>query len=290
MFVADKFILRQYYFLADGTDRDFDTWYQFTGFLSMLLYFAASLRYYSLYQKIIVQLTSNAEDVLFRWVKNFLFAFLSMQILQVFFYFLMKVIHFQNQYMGSWWYFFSFSLIFYYIAIRGYANSIEAKVRFKLNLLENKEGILLEEGEDENEETSSIIKEEIIEIETFAAQTNEVENALILEWKPKILYLLEIEKVYENPELSLTQVAKSLRTNPSLISKVVNQGFQQNFNDFVNFYRIEAIKQKIAQGEHQKQTLLGIAYTCGFNSKATFNRAFKKITGYAPKDYIASKN
>jgi AraC-like DNA-binding protein len=39
-------------------------------------------------------------------------------------------------------------------------------------------------------------------------------------------------------------------------------------------------------GEQKTQTLLGIAYDSGFNSKATFNRAFKKVTGLSPKQWL----
>ena len=108
---------------------------------------------------------------------------------------------------------------------------------------------------------------------------------MLKEWKQKITDLLQQSKVYEDPELSLTQVAKQLKTNPSIISKVINQGFELNFNDFVNNYRIEAVKQKLKAGEQKTQTLLGIAFDCGFNSKATFNRAFKKFTGVSPKEW-----
>jgi AraC-like DNA-binding protein len=48
------------------------------------------------------------------------------------------------------------------------------------------------------------------------------------------------------------------------------------------------VKTKFANGEHKKSTLLGIAYDCGFNSKATFNRAFKKNTGKTPKEFLES--
>ena len=62
--------------------------------------------------------------------------------------------------------------------------------------------------------------------------------------------------------------------------------FQMNFNDFINHYRIEDVKNKLKNGDHQHTTLLGIALESGFNSKATFNRAFKKSTDMTPKDYI----
>ena len=75
-----------------------------------------------------------------------------------------------------------------------------------------------------------------------------------------------------------------------IISKTINQGFQMNFNDCINSYRIEAVKNSLDLGEHKKTTLLGIAYDCGFNSKATFNRAFKKHTGKTPKEYIETQS
>ena len=85
IFVYDKIILNKYYFYEDGIDKDFDQWYQIAGLLSMVFYFALSIRYYSLYKRLIVQLTSFADTILFRWAKNFLFAFLAMQMLQVIF-------------------------------------------------------------------------------------------------------------------------------------------------------------------------------------------------------------
>ena len=81
-------------------------------------------------------------------------------------------------------------------------------------------------------------------------------------------------------------MAKQLQSNHSFISMVLNRGFGLNFNDFVNKFRIEAVKEMLQRGEHNKQTLLGIAFDCGFNSKATFNRAFKKFTTLNPKEWI----
>jgi AraC-like DNA-binding protein len=130
----------------------------------------------------------------------------------------------------------------------------------------------------EKEEEAIIdIEHELIE----AANSPEIEL-----WKSKIQEALLTEKLYENPELTLAEIAKKLETNASVISKAINQGFQMNFNDLINFYRVEAVKKKLEQGEHKKSTLLGIAFDCGFNSKATFNRAFKKNTRISPKEYL----
>jgi len=66
---------------------------------------------------------------------------------------------------------------------------------------------------------------------------------------------------------------------------VINTMEQRNFFDFINYFRIEAVKQKITSKRYEHFTLPGIAFECGFNSKAAFNRAFKKITGVTPTEF-----
>jgi AraC-like DNA-binding protein len=283
MVVTDKLVLKEYYFLANGEDPDFDTWYQLTGFFSMLLYFLLSLRYYSLYKKLMVQVISYADVVMFRWVKNFLWSFLLMLLVRLLFYILGLFI--PDTYINTWWYFLVFAIIFYYIAITGYANSIETKIAFQPNLLTYRPALLLNYHSSGFTDDVETAEAEVIDINSVTVpDDNATED--VKEWKEKLLQLMQTGKAYEDPELSLTQVAKQLQSNPSLISKMVNQGFGINFNDFVNQFRIDGVKERLNKGEHKKQTLLGIAFDCGFNSKATFNRAFKKATGLSPKDWI----
>ena len=71
-----------------------------------------------------------------------------------------------------------------------------------------------------------------------------------------------------------------------LLSAVINSGFSKNFNDFVNEFRVNVFKEKIKDPKLQHLTLLAIAFDCGFNSKATFNRSFKKATGLSPKEWL----
>jgi AraC-like DNA-binding protein len=85
----------------------------------------------------------------------------------------------------------------------------------------------------------------------------------------------------------LNDLAKQLTTTPAVLSKLINEGFGLNFNDFINEYRIRELMAKLKLGEHRNQTLLGIALDSGFNSKATFNRSFKKLTSMSPKEWMA---
>lgn len=279
IFVYDNFISDTIYFYEDGIDKDFDEWYQYSGQISMTIYFFLSLRYYNFYRKMIVQVTSNADDVLFGWIKKYLIAFLIMLLLPILFDIIGNFYQPVNSYVGSWWFFLAFSLVLYYIAITGYSNGVHSKIGFEISVFDKNPTLLLAQSENYSIEYQTIID---IEHEVF-----EQENTPELEiWKWKIETLIKDEKLFQNPELTLTEVSKKLKTNASVISKCINQGFQMNFNDFINNYRIEAVKTMFAAGEHKKSTLLGIAYDCGFNSKATFNRAFKKNTNLSPKEYL----
>ncbi len=277
MVVTDKLVLHKYYFLSDGMDRDFDSWYQYSGFVSMVFYFILSLKYYQKYQQLMQNLVSFADNLLFKWIKTFLIAFLIMQLLQITF-FLLGLIFNLGNYVSSWWYFLSFAVVMYYIAITGYTNASITSIPFQFDSFQNQKVFLLPSIENENIE--EIDFEEIIPSETLSEE--------FLQLKVKIISLFESEKLSQNAELTLTEIAKKLNTNISIISKVVNQGFQMNFNDFVNQYRVEEVKKAFEKGEHKKTTLLGIAFDCGFNSKATFNRAFKKNTGFSPKQFLKS--
>jgi AraC-like DNA-binding protein len=275
IFVTDKIILKEYYFYANGSDKDFALWYQISGLISMLCYFIASLKYYKLYKKLIFQVTSYANQILFNWIKTFLYAFLSMLILRIIFYIIPFFIENTTDYTGIWWHYLLFSIILYYIAITGYSNPILTSIPYQVTLLERKPVFQLNQSNHNND---------LIEID-FEIIPNEL-NLEIKVWKEKIELLILNETLYKNPELTILDIAKKLETNVNIISKSINQGFQMNFNDFINNFRIEALKQSLDNNEHQNSTLLGIAYDCGFNSKATFNRAFKKNTGLTPKEYI----
>jgi YesN/AraC family two-component response regulator len=95
---------------------------------------------------------------------------------------------------------------------------------------------------------------------------------------------MEIEKPYQNPDLTLKELALKLKTNTTFLSGIINNQFGKNFNDFINEFRVLAFQEAIKEPENKKLTLVAVAYECGFNSKATFNRAVKKMTGKMPSE------
>jgi AraC-like DNA-binding protein len=100
-----------------------------------------------------------------------------------------------------------------------------------------------------------------------------------------LLQSMDDRQLYLDPDLSLFSLAEQVNTLPNHLSQVINEKENQNFFDFVNGYRVNAVKSRILSGKLTEHTLLGIALDCGFNSKASFNRAFKKHTGLTPTEF-----
>jgi AraC-like DNA-binding protein len=103
----------------------------------------------------------------------------------------------------------------------------------------------------------------------------------------KLSRLMEHELPYLDPDLNLAKLSKLINVKPEILSEVLNSSLNQNFFDFINKYRIEDFKIKILDKENRHFSVMGIAYDCGFNSKAAFYRAFNKFEGISPTAYIS---
>ena len=102
------------------------------------------------------------------------------------------------------------------------------------------------------------------------------------ELSKKISHLMIEKKIFKNPNLTLNSLSEALNVKPYLTTKCLNLIFNKKFNDFINEYRIEEVKKLINNPDNNQYTLLALAYDSGFNSKASFNRAVKKLTGKPP--------
>jgi len=104
----------------------------------------------------------------------------------------------------------------------------------------------------------------------------------------KLIRLLDEEKPFINPNLTLNELAGMLDVHPNNLSQVINSKENKNFYELINEKRIEEFLSRISQPESRQYTLLSIAFECGFNSKTSFNRNFKKYTGVTPSEYQKS--
>jgi AraC-like DNA-binding protein len=275
VFFTDKIVLDEYYFYQDGRDKDFAFEYQAVGFVSLVFYSIRCLNIYQNYKLMTYNTVSYADSLTFKWAQRFLLAFLLLLVIRGLFF----IINPEWDAFGrKFWYYLLFSILFYYISISGFINSVRSVVSLNTLPIPTKNHLDLS------------ISSEIIDFSTntneekLLAGKSEIPDLEI--WKSKIEKLMLIDKIYENPELSIYHLAQQLATHPKKISQVINQGFAMNFNDYINQHRVKAVIQKMAAGEHSLQTLLGLAFDCGFNSKSTFNRAFKRLTSLSPNEYI----
>ncbi len=272
----DVFYFKTYNLTNEYEDPDFAGWYTILSTLSILIYLFLSLKYYRQYKRFTQLTTSFADLASLKWLRNFLYAFTLLTILPIVKEILSNFIFFEKlRYFGPWYYYLAFAVVVYYIAINAY-QAVQLplrKIQFNPQFLlayQDSENIHSHKEEDfKSEEVSLLVDEKMINL------------------KNRLVNLMEDERLFERPDLTLTEVAQKLDTNTVVLSKVVNQQFQLNFNDYINRYRVNEVIKRIADPKFKNQTLLAIAFDAGFNSKATFNRSFKKISGKNPKDFLS---
>lgn len=226
---------------------------------SYIYYFYQSLHIYKQYRVWAETQFSDTESISFIWVRNFIYLIIAGEVFKWCWFIADYIIDLPFE--KDWWWHLLTIFIICYVGIKGYAQNQPKKLLFEAK----HENIVVEINENTKQERSFP-----------QSQTD------YLEWKLKIERLFNEQKIYLQPELSLSDLALKLKTNTSILSAAINSNFGKNFNDFVNEFRVEEFKKQIKLPENQHYTLLAIAFDCGFNSKATFNRAFKKFTGQSP--------
>ncbi len=111
-------------------------------------------------------------------------------------------------------------------------------------------------------------------------------DAEVVRWTSRLLVHMHNARPYKEPELTLGELTTQLRINTSWLSKVINTGCGQNFNDFINEYRVREAERRLRDPQFRHYTLLAVALEAGFNSKSTFNRVFKKLRGVTPSEAV----
>ncbi len=252
--------------------------------VQQFLYLYWSLQLYRAYRVWIKTQFSETDTISFRWFRNFLIALT----ITLTFSLMMTLIDgwLDLNYWQDWWGNLVGVVLIYYVSITGYA---QAQPGRRLVFRETDASAVI--GLDETPRpVSSPTKEQERRQETPSSDLPlpALPSPDVLENRDKLLTYVTAERPYLDPDLSLADLARRLRTTPVLLSQVVNTGVGKNFNDFINEYRVEEFKQQARNPANAHLSLLGIALDCGFNSKATFNRAFRKFTGTSPGEFLAS--
>lgn len=236
--------------------------------LHLIAYLALTIIRYNQYRKYVKEHFSNEGMYAFRWLKVLLIVF----VLGIGLALAGNMVSYfvEMDYVDSWWGNFAMATTIYIVSIQLYAATPD-KMR-ALHFEPEPVAATLGIGEKE---------------ETIEKQTPQIDGELKA-LAEALLLVMEEDKPYLDPDLNLASLSSKLKTNSSLLSKSINATQALNFNDFVNAYRCREVINKLNAGKHEQLTFLSIAIDAGFNSKATFNRAFKKYTGESPRQYVSN--
>lgn len=172
-----------------------------------------------------------------------------------------------------------YNLLFVEADLNLFANIVSLLIIYFIayNSLKQKEIFLL----DKNELNLIISSEEQAEVNKRKVISDSESASL----KEHLIKLMDDQKPYLDSELSLTQLAELMNLTPHQLSYLINASFEESFFWFVNRYRVQRVKELLLDEQNNNKTILGIAFDSGFNSKTSFNTAFKKICRQTPSEF-----
>ncbi len=219
---------------------------------SYIFYFYKSLQLYQTYRSWAINQYSNQDVISYHWFRNLIYFMIigilfkeSMGLVDTFF---------QLDFYQDWWWNLAMVAIIFYVGIWGYSQQQTYGPAYEKT---------------DSEEPTNIEAQQMPEVD---------------EWREKIENHMRSQKPFLDPQLNLRTLSGQLNTNTSILSAAINRCFGKNFNDLINEYRIEEFLLKSKDESLAHYTLLSLALDSGFNSKSTFNRAFKKATGKTPNE------
>lgn len=130
------------------------------------------------------------------------------------------------------------------------------------------------------------IKQILPVLEGKKYKTSPLSETRSQEIQEQIQVFFEDEKSYIIPDLKIADVSKTINIPSHHISQVLSEKMNSNFYEIVNRHRIEKAKEMLQSGALEKLSIQAIGEECGFSSKTSFYRAFKKVTLMTPTEYI----
>ncbi len=101
----------------------------------------------------------------------------------------------------------------------------------------------------------------------------------------RLMDLMESQKPWLNPKLTIGDLASEMNISAKTLSQVINETTGNSFFDFINRRRVNAAQSLLLNSLEEKVTISEIMYEVGFNSKSSFNSAFRKYTGLTPSEF-----
>ena len=223
----------------------------------LLTYIIVAFRSILRYQEILSNMLSNSEKIRLSWLK-----FMLIGSFVIFFSLIIVVL---NQYF-RWEKTMPVGLLYLYIGL--------LLIFITITLFKSLK---------QPEIFSGIGTDEAINTPKYPASTLTIEDSKKI--RDDLEQFMQEKKPYLDPDLSLRGLARELNLNERDLSQVINNTIGLRFFDYVNEYRIREAKYLIENPPDPKMTILEIMYDVGFNSKSSFNTAFRKFSGITPSEF-----
>jgi len=225
--------------------------------LQAIFYWTMSINILLKHRKSVDQFSADAIRIDLRWLQIFLFIVLMIMIIWF------NLLYFDFQTGVQW------TPLLYLIAV------------YFLAYFSLRQSEIFEFTEDEKKDLSQV------DIISFSqARHKRLEEGKMIVLSEKLEILMSTDKIYLDNELTLPKLAIRLNATANEISYVINESKGDNFYNYVNSYRIKEAQRLLLSDLIHTSTIAGIALQSGFNSKTSFNTAFKKKTGLSPTEFI----
>ena len=242
-----------------------------SGAISGLLYCIITLLILKEHKNQIINLFSNTKGISLNWIEKLVNGVVIIWVVVFILVILKKIV--QTEITMSWF----FGAIPIFISYIGY-HGFKQQVIFQF---------VHNEGNGNNQ---TEIENQLINQEQTRPNNLSYEKSSLKEKDMELIFkllenVMQNEKLFLQASLSLQQLSENVKTPQHHITQTLNIYKRQSFYDYVNAYRVEAFINKLQNGDAENYSLLGIAFDCGFNSKSSFNRVFKNITGKSPSEF-----
>ena len=231
-----------------------EPFYSFLVYTSQVLYLAFTVQLFYQYQRKIRQYFSNTFQVELNWIRNFLALYILLFIYST----ISDIIDafiFELKYVHRWWYHLLSAIVLLYLSMKAYFTDISRLHQLTFDLVQAPEAV------------------------------GSGEAHTLRKQKERLAQTMQAHSPHLRSDLTLRDLAAEVGLSLHDVSETINQGFGVNFNEYINQHRIEEVKQRLLDKQYDHLSLVAIAYDCGFNSKATFNRVFKRHTGQSPSQF-----
>jgi AraC-like DNA-binding protein len=249
-------------------------------YISVSMYVYLSFKEISFYKKQLNYFYSNSNQIALQWLQKLLYVFIFYYLLSIFFIIISYSFHISENYFPSDHIRCFIIFIIAFFALR--QNSL-INIQENIRSVQNAEKELPAAITVEEPAVDKAIKPENTIITELPLKIKEINTDIL----NRIIAVVEEEKLFLNEELTIADVAGKIGYSTKTISHTINNGLNKSFSLFINEYRVNLFKEKRSSGQFSHLSIMGLAYDCGFNSKSTFNRIYKEITGSSPKEEIA---